>query len=333
MTRAIVVDPVHAWSTADVAHGWTAGLRECGVQTGTFNTGAQTAWFGHAEVEGEYLDRERVRAAVGLNLLGTVYECDPDVVVIVHGANVDYAAIAAIRCPVVLVLTECPYEQEGQALAAVEMAPDMILVNDPLGADVFAGIAPTHYVSHAYDPKVHYPTDAAPSLDACFVGTGFASRVEFLERVDWTGIHLGLGGLWNHIDDSPLYRYLLHPDDAAECVDNVVTADIYRSSATAFNIYRTDSYGASTADGWAIGPREVELAACGTWMARQPRGEGDGLFPMLPTFTDPGELGDLIRWALAHPDKRRSAAESARAVITDRTFANHAAATLRRLGI
>ena len=81
-----------------------------------------------------------------------------------------------------------------------------------------------------------------------------------------------------------------------------------------------------------MGPREVELAACGTFFARESRAEGDGLFPMLPTFTEPTELADIIRWALTHPDERFAAAQQARAAIVDRTFDNHAAQLLKLIG-
>lgn len=333
MTRAVVVAPPHGWATADVASGWVSGLRSCGVTVGVFELASQLAWFAHAEVEGEYLDRDRVRAAVGLNLLGTVYECDPDVVVIVHGADIDWRAVATIRCPVVLICTESPYELEAQVLAASVMAPDVVLLNDPVGADSMSQIAPTFYVSHAYDPLVHYPGGGAHRWDCCFVGTGFAARAELLAGVDWSGINLALGGMWDNAPEV-LRRYVLHVDDPTACIDNVDTAEIYRQSATGFNVYRSDSHGThSTSDGWAIGPREVELAACGTWFARHPRGEGDDLFSMLPTFADSAELGDLIRWAITHPDERHHAATEARDAIADRTFAHHAAALLRRLDL
>jgi hypothetical protein len=133
-------------------------------------------------------------------------------------------------------------------------------------------------------------------------------------------------------DDSPLAPFVMR-SDVEDCVDNTVTASLYRSSKCGFNVYRTDSYGEhSHADGWAVGPREVELAACGTWFARDPRGEGDELFPMLPTFSSPEELADQVRWALAHPVERDAAAEAARAAVADRTFVNNAGRALARLG-
>jgi hypothetical protein len=331
--RAVVVGPLADYSVADVARGWTTGLRSIGVQTAYFDLGTQLEWFLAAESAGDRMPPERARQAVTLNLLAECYRLDPDVVIIITGNDVAPEFIAELRCRTVLVLTEHPYEAEGQLIAASQMRPDMILVNDPAGAGIYEQVAPTFYIPHAYDPAVHYPGDGDHKWDACFIGTGFQNRVEWLERVDWSGIDLALGGWWARAEGTPLEPFLLH-DDPTECVDNVITAGIYRASRTGFNIYRVDSHGEhSTADGDAIGPRELELAVCGTWFARDSRPESDELFPMLPTFGSPEELGDVIRWALAHPVERQQAADAARAAIEDRTFANNATRVLSRLGL
>ena len=87
-----------------------------------------------------------------------------------------------------------------------------------------------------------------------------------------------------------------------------------------------------SADGIACGPREIELAATGTWFARQSRPESDELFPMLPVFSSPEELGDVLRWALANPDVRDEAGSAARSAILDRTFPNNAKRLMGLLG-
>jgi hypothetical protein len=134
---------------------------------------------------------------------------------------------------------------------------------------------------------------------------------EFRDRI----VALGSGGCHNH------------PVDPLRAAGFGASA---RTSATiGANIYRKEHSEGSHADGWAMGPREVELAACGSFFLREPRPEGDKLFPMLPTFTEPGELGDLIRWWLPQEDRRRDAAVAAQAAIADRTFTNTAASLLR----
>ena len=82
-----------------------------------------------------------------------------------------------------------------------------------------------------------------------------------------------------------------------------------------------------------MSPREVELAATGTFYIRDPRPESDDVLPMLPTLdpSDPASLTDVLRWWLAHDDERLAAAAAARAAVADRTFAAAAAAALGRL--
>jgi len=83
--------------------------------------------------------------------------------------------------------------------------------------------------------------------------------------------------------------------------------------------------------GWACGPREVEMAACGTFFLREPRGEGDEVLDMLPTFSSPAEASELVRHWLARPDERQALADKARAAVADRTFDHHEAVLLRLL--
>jgi hypothetical protein len=91
------------------------------------------------------------------------------------------------------------------------------------------------------------------------------------------------------------------------------------------------------AGGWAMGPREVEACATGIFLARHSPvdhgGEGDAVLPMLPTFTEPDELGDIVAHYLAHSDARLEAATAARAAVADRTFEHHAATMLQALDI
>jgi hypothetical protein len=158
--------------------------------------------------------------------------------------------------------------------------------------------------------------------DFCFVGTGFPSRVAFLEQVDWTGVDVALAGNWMRTrDDSPLRKFLAH--DLDKCCDNVEAHELYAGTKVSANLYRTEAEAGAVA-GWAMGPREVELAASGTFFLRDPRPEGDGVLSMLPTFTSPGEFGEKLRWFLAHDEARERAAREARAAVAGRTFTANA---------
>jgi spore maturation protein CgeB len=207
------------------------------------------------------------------------------------------------------------------------------VLNDPTNIDTFKRTINerTFYLPHSYDPVKHHPGPADPRLacDFAFVGTGFQSRIDFLEQVNWDGINVKLGGNWQLLsDDSPLLPFLV--DGKEKCMSNGDAAALYRAAKVTANLYRKETTDEGTAEGWAIGPREVELAACGSFFLREPRGEGDQLFPMLPTFTTPQEFERELRWFLANPQARESAATLAREAIAHRTF-DRTAATLLRL--
>jgi hypothetical protein len=138
--------------------------------------------------------------------------------------------------------------------------------------------------------------------------------------------------MWRGLDpDSPLRRYLLS-DDLEECCDNATAADLYRGCTVSANLYRKESTDVDHSDGWAMGPREVELAATGTFFLREPRGEGDDLLDMLPTFREPGEFSELLHYYVAHAAKARDLGAQARAAVANRTFTKTTARLLELVG-
>lgn len=339
--RAMVVGPLASSSTYDVAQGWSYGLQQAGCQTAYFDLYHRWVYYSSAKVMDDdgnvarQMDPDEAKRAVTLGLLAELYRYQPDVVFVIHGPHVLPELIAEIRVPVVIIGTESPYEDEAQALWFTRCEPDMVLINDPTNLGVFQSTIPqSYYVPHAYRPELHQPTGDRIYCDVSFVGTGFASRVALLREVDWTGIHLLLAGNFGVMlpDDDPLQRYV-HNDGLS--IPNTETAAIYRGSQIGLNAYRTGATGelASTDQGWAIGPREVELAACGAFFLREPRPESDELFPFLPSFESGAELDWLIHEWLPRHTERRELGKRAREAVADRTFANHARRALARLGL
>jgi spore maturation protein CgeB len=335
--RALIVRPGPQFSVADVARGWAAGLRQIGVDVYDFNFDDRLSFYSsaHIDFEGEWRqafpnpeDAARL-AAKGLE--AAVYESWPDVVLVVSGFFVPPAALQLIRSrghKVVMLHTESPYEDDRQLVRA--QFADLSILNDPTNIDRFREIGPTHYIPHAYDPEIHHPRPPSPDArsDFCFVGTGYPSRIEFLEQCDFTGIDVALAGNWQGAKDSPLAKHLAH--DIEECCPNDQAAVLYASTKASANIYRKEA--TASADGWAMGPREVELAATRTFFLREPRGESDDVLNMLPTFTEPGDFSEKLRWWLAHDTERQTAANAAWAAVADRTFSNNAAQLLELLG-
>jgi spore maturation protein CgeB len=331
--RAIVVRPGPHFSVQDVAEGWVQGLRSQGVEVADFNFDDRFSFFANARTHPTntepLYDSETAAREAAKGLLAQCYSWWPDLVLVVSGFFIPPDVMDAMRArgqKVVLVHTESPYEDDRQIPRAQHA--DLNLLNDPTNLELFRTHAgPTVYMPHAYLPDVHHPREPEPDLasDFAFVGSGFPSRIEFFEAVDWSGIDFSLAGNWRDCADGPLDKHLVH--DPCECLDNADTVRLYTSAKCSANIYRREA--TATADGWAMGPREVELAACGTFFLRDPRPEGDELFPMLPTFDGPGDFEEKLRWWLRHDEARELAAHAARAAVTERTFGNHAGELLR----
>jgi hypothetical protein len=172
-----------------------------------------------------------------------------------------------------------------------------------------------------------------------FAGTGFPTRRDFFTAMDLDGLDVAIAGGWPDLPDgSPIKKWLVADElaggstvESMRCTDNDVVAGLYRSSRCGINFYRREANGDDTADGVACGPREVEMAACGLWFARDPRPESDGLFPMLPSFGSPAEASEQIRWAVAHDRERDKAAAAARQAVTGRTFRESAMRLLQQV--
>lgn len=337
--RLLSVHPGPHFSVADVHAGWVEALRGAGVNVVDYPLGDALTFYDSVFVRsGEHEFRKALSAeqATGLardRLAGALYKVRPDVLLVTSGFFADAEILDVARhdgVTVVLLCTEQPYELTRE-LALAEHA-DVVLVNDPTHLDRFREIAAAEYVPHAYRPHLHHPGGSVPELecDLAFVGTGYQSRIDFLQRMDLAGLDVLLAGNWQALDeDSPLRPFVAH--GLTECTPNEQTADIYRSARAGLNLYRREAQAGDLVDGWAMGPREVEMAACGLFYLRDPRGEGDELLPMLPTFTCAEEAGELLRWWLEHPDQRDTAAGKAREAVADRTFDHNAARLLRLL--
>lgn len=325
--RIMVVRPGPRYSVADVHHGLVKGLRQCGHDVIDFKFDNLLDLFGACAIEknGKYVgafDEASGAIMAGEHLQAAVFRTLPDVIVLMSCFWIPPEVFQVLRQRqprVVAWFTESPYEDDKQLMVAQWC--DSVVLNDPKNLDLFRTVCrDAIYVPHAFDADIHYPGPGRQewACDVGFSGTGFPSRVEFIESVDWSGIDLKLGGMWKTVENEPLAARVIHPLD--ECLDNVLSAELYRSSKASFNLYRQETNPGGTADGWAMGPREVELAACGTFFLRDSRPEGDELFPMLPTFTDAGDFGEKLRWWLKHDRQRIEAADAARTAVQDRTF-------------
>jgi spore maturation protein CgeB len=253
----------------------------------------------------------------------------PTVILFVSAFFIDAGTLAVIRQrrhKIVILHTESPY-QDTEQLTRAPFA-DLNLLNDPANIASYQEMGPALYMPHAYRPELHHPRTGPlnPELaaDLTFIGTAFKSRIEFFEAMDFTGIDFLLGGSYWDEDlprDSPLRAYI---SQEAKCVGNEETAELYRHARCGINLYRRESEDDHAGEGWAMGPREIEMAASRLFFLRDPRPESDGVLGMLPSFATPEDASEQLRWWLEHDRERDKAASLAMEAVADRTFANHA---------
>lgn len=343
--RWLVCRPGPHFSVFDVCVGWVEALRELGEDVHEYNFDDRLNAFAMSLREDgmsddgamrrfrRMYDDEQVKLLAVDGLCATLFKMRPDVLLLISGFFIPPALLEHIQrsgIAVVIIHTESPYEDIRQ----LELAPyaHLNLLNDPANIEAFRAVAPTLYLPHSYRPSVHHPAapGTEPRYDFSFVGTAFASRIEFFEELDLGGLDVLLGGNWQQLEeDSPLRAYLA--DEPDECMDNADTADLYRNTRIGINLYRREAQHPDLSAGVAMGPREVEMAASGLFFLRDPRPEGDEVLDMLPRFNSAQEASALLRWYLAHPGERQVLADKAREAVADRTFVQHARALLAHI--
>lgn len=333
--RWLVAAPGAAFSVFDVYQGWVEALQGLGQDVHRFNLDDRLSFYGSSyfELNGEHrkLDPKLAMDMATNGLYAALYKVKPDVLMVVSGFFIPveiYELARTYGTRIVVLHTESPYEDHRQVTVAEHA--DLNLINDPTNIDRFP--AGTRYVPHAYRPALHHPGPSVAEMvcDLGFVGTGYPSRIAFFGAMDLSGLDVLLAGNWTGLaEDSPLRPFLA--TDVKDCLDNEDTTDVYRSARVGMNLYRREAQSDDLVAGWAMGPREVEMAACAAFFLRDPRGEGDEVLSMLPTFTSPEEASHLLRYYLARPDERADLAMKAREAVAGRTFDAHAADLLARL--
>jgi spore maturation protein CgeB len=343
--------PDLGFSVHDVFTGWQEALRGLGVEVAGYNLNDRLIFYSSALIDTgrkdehgapivrQAMTQEQAFLAASQGLSHALYSGWPDVVLFVSAFFMTERIFRLIKArghKIIILHTESPYQDDDQ-LARGNLA-DLNLLNDPVNLDKFRETGPAEYQHHCYRPSVHHPRagplDPELASDFAFVGTAFKSRIDFFSQLDLDGLDVFLAGNdWGKLDvNSPLARYIATgAGNEADCLDNEQAAEVYRNSRMGLNFYRQESEDSWDGRAYAIGPREIEMAACQLPFIRDPRAEGDEVFSMLPVFRSPEEASDQLRYWISHDREREKIAVQAREAIADRTFENSARRLLRMI--
>lgn len=333
--RLLCVHPGASWATADLFTGLYPALKRHGVET------VEYALDGRIAFAGSWLSALYRRNKAGgmpkptmadtlylaeQGILERAFRFGVDWVLVIAGTYVlpdvyDLMRRAGLR--VAVLLTESPYDMANEIEIAKRV--NLVFTNERTAVPIFAEHCPAYYYQHAIDPAKHDPAgdddDTVATHDVVFVGTGWPERIELLSAIDWTGIDLGLYGMWSMLGS----RHRLRRHLRGNIVPNETTAALYRRAKIGLNLHRAsvdftrDS--ARIAGAESMNPRCYELAACGRFFITDARPEVAEVFgDAVPTFETPEELERLIRHYLAHDAERERIAARLPGMVAGHNF-------------
>ena len=329
--RILIAYPGPTHSTFDVAAGYEKALRNLGHIVYGYPYHKWLNFYGEVLLHWESLheqyqvDRNDVVLHSSLHLVIAAVEFVPDVVIIVSGSALHkhaYDLLARMNLPLVLLLTESPYEDDMQAqileLAHIAHA----FTNECLSVERLTETGvPVTYLPHSFDPEIHKPIDVNGEYqsDVFFHGTLWPERSRLLDSLAGLPFNLRVTGL-----------DLGEPVDGKHLIDNDELARWYNGAKICLNHHRTfrkqlgDNIGADEAI--SIGPRAYEIAACGAFqLCDVGRQELYSVFGgSVPTYKDAEDLNAKVSYYMGRPDARRDLAELARLRVQGCTFEDRA---------
>ena len=266
---------------------------------------------------------------------------DADCTIVVNGNLHEPATIRQWRsiAPVAVLCTESPYDfdQEVERIAAADAG----WTHERLSVEPLRVVNPkVNYLRHAWHPDRHGIAEdtSVRAHDVVFVGTGFGERVEWFNRIDWSGIDLGLYGLWDGTGlDEHVERCVVQ-----EVTKNAQTVALYRRATMGLNLYRRKGgvkggpRREMPAD--SLNPRAYELAACGVFHCTTPRAEVDDVFgDLMPRIggrveTAKADEGIIREWLRPEQAAERArCAAASRACVANDSWHDRAATVIADL--
>jgi spore maturation protein CgeB len=274
--------------------------------------------------------------------LAKIDQCDW--IIVVNGNLHDPGKLKAwsrTYAPVAVLCTESPYDMD-QELARVAVA-DGAWTHERLAVAPLQSVNPNvSYLPHAWHPQRHglgVADSSVPAHDVVFVGTCFGERAEWFNAIDWSGIDLGLYGLWEGFGlDEHVEKCIRH--DILANRTKTPTVDLYRRAKMSLNLYRTKG---GPKDGpkrpmpaISLNPRAYELAACGVFYLSTPRLEVANTFgELVPVIGGTRETAKaderVIRDWLARDADRAEIAQQLPASVAGQSWVERGAQVLEDL--
>jgi len=324
--RILIAYPGAIHSTYDVAAGYEKALRAIGHDVYGypyhkwlgFYADTLKYWEEHNEQYTFTMDDVALQAANHLVIAAVDFE--PDVVLIISGSALHrraYDLLHKMCLPLVLLLTESPYEDEIQSKIVDQGHIAHAFTNEIYSVEPLSvNGASVSYLPHSFDPDVHKPMDVngEHASDVFFHGTLWVERARLIEELLGMDIDLCVSG----ISMADVQR--------GELVDNDKLAQMYNGAKICLNHHRTtkreagDTIASNAAA--SIGPRAYEIAACGAFqLCDDTRPELRAIFGhAVPTYQNAADLRARIEYFLDRPNERRELADMARERVQDCSF-------------
>jgi spore maturation protein CgeB len=337
--KILLIHPGAHHSTADVEAGLRYGLEYAGVEIVQFRLDnripasqrflhtqwrrarktnpaiEKPTWADVVYQAGMPVIERALRNQVDVVLVVSAMLLHPDIIILLKRAGFLVAAV----------FTESPYDLT-QELAIAKLV-DCCWTNERSCLGAFQAVNPhAGYLPAAWHLLRHTPTAGSempdvPSHDVVFVGSGFPSRIDWLSKVDWTGIDFGLYGTWQDVPS----RHALRPFIHQGAIENTAAIALYRHARITLNLYRGGVVLSSTktlsAPGESLNPRAYELAASGIFHLSEWRAEVPDVFGnLVPMFKTPQDASALIRLWLQRDQDRVAMASALPAVVAESSW-------------
>lgn len=346
--KVLLLHPGASWSTADVEAGLRYGLKQHGVTVIPYRLDQRidmahkwlhVMWRKKSKADPSLTkpNSADVMYQAGVGALEMALRHQVDVVFVVSAMFLHPDVVVMMKrakLKVVVLFTESPYDHDREKAMAARV--DACWTCERSVVADFRTVNPNAwYLPHAWHPERHTSGDIPDDVHqhgVVFVGSGFPERIKFFNAIDWTGIDLGLYGLWKGAGLKKQVRDCIRENT----IGNELAAALYRRAKVGLNLYRTSEgfghYKPMARIAESLSPRAYELAAVGAFHLSEYRTEISEVFgDLVPTFRTPTEAAALIRLWLNDDKGRQQVSSELPSRVADASWSHRAGQVLHNI--